>query len=117
MAFSQEKLSQKKPMREVNLTEHSVCNAGKKNIEMPQIFVRAKALVTFDSLSDIAIRSFNDHETIEKARPVYDALYTNCKLKLVRDKHEDEIEKMDREQRREFLKKQLMEYIPYSLKE
>jgi hypothetical protein len=41
MAFSQEKLSQKKPTREVNLTEHSVCDAGKKNKEMPQIFARA----------------------------------------------------------------------------
>jgi hypothetical protein len=49
MAFSQEKLSQKKPMREVNLTEHSVCDAGKKNIEMSQIVARA--------LQDLSIRA------------------------------------------------------------
>jgi hypothetical protein len=48
-------------------------------------------------------------EAIEKARPVYDALYTNCKLNLIREKHKDEIEKMDRKQRREFLKKKLTE--------
>ena len=60
-------------------------------------------------MTGIGIVAKDDHEAIEKARPVYDALYTNCKLKLVRDKHKDEIEKMDRKQRREFLKKKLME--------
>ena len=51
----------------------------------------------------------DDHEAIEKAKPVYEALYTNCKMKLIREKHRDEIEKMDGKQRREFLKKKLME--------
>lgn len=60
-------------------------------------------------MTGIGIGSKNDHEAIEKARPVYEALYTNCKLRLVRDKHKDEIEKMDRGKRREFLKKKLME--------
>lgn len=53
--------------------------------------------------------SKDDYETIAKASPVYDALYTNCRLKLIREKHKDEIEKMDRKQRREFLKKKLGE--------
>jgi hypothetical protein len=60
-------------------------------------------------MTGIGIVAKDDHEAIEKARTVYDALYTNCKLKIVRDKHKDEIEKMDRKQRREFLKKKLME--------
>jgi len=60
-------------------------------------------------MTGIGMVSKYDHETIEKARPVYEALYTNCKLKLVRDKYKDEIEKMDRSKRREFLKKKLME--------
>jgi hypothetical protein len=60
-------------------------------------------------MTGIGIVAKDDHEAIEKARPVYDALYTNCKLRLVRDKHKDEIEKMDRKQRMEFLKKKLME--------
>ena len=51
----------------------------------------------------------DDHEAIEKAKPVYEALYTNCKIELIREKHRDEIEKMDGRQRREFLKKKLME--------
>jgi hypothetical protein len=60
-------------------------------------------------MTGIGMVAKDDHEAIEKARLVYDALYTNCKLRLVRDKHKDEIEKMDRKQRREFLKKKLME--------
>jgi len=60
-------------------------------------------------MTAIGIVAKDDHEAIEKARPVYDALYTNCKLKLVRDRYKDEIEKIDRKQRREFLKKKLME--------
>ena len=60
-------------------------------------------------MTGIGITAKDDHEAIEKARPVYDALYTNCKLKLIRDKHKDEIEKMDRKQRRKFLKKKLTE--------
>jgi hypothetical protein len=68
-------------------------------------------------MTGIGIVAKDDHEAIEKARPVYDALYTNCKLRLVRDKHKDEIEKMDRKQRMEFLKKKLMERVPHILKE
>jgi hypothetical protein len=40
---------------------------------------------------------------------VYDAFYTNCKLKLIREKYKAEIEKLDRKERREFLKKKLKE--------
>jgi hypothetical protein len=40
---------------------------------------------------------------------VYDAFYTFCKLELVREKHRAELEKMDRKQRREFLRKKLVE--------
>lgn len=57
----------------------------------------------------IGIVANDDYEAIEKARTVYAALYTNCRLKLIRDKHKKEVEKMDRRQRREFLKKKLME--------
>jgi len=60
-------------------------------------------------MTGIGIVSKDDHEAIEKARPVYEALYTNTKLKLIREKHKDELEKMDRSKRREFLRKKLME--------
>jgi len=60
-------------------------------------------------MTGIGIASKNDHEAIEKARPIYEALYTNTKLKLIREKHKDELEKMNRSKRREFLKKKLTE--------
>jgi hypothetical protein len=60
-------------------------------------------------MTGLGIVSKGDHETISKASPVYDALYNNCKLKLIRDKYKAEIEKMDRKQRRAFLIKKLME--------
>jgi hypothetical protein len=60
-------------------------------------------------MTGISIVAKDDHEAIGKARPVYDAFYTFCKLKLIREKHKGEIEKLDRKQRREFLRKKLME--------
>lgn len=60
-------------------------------------------------MTGIGMVSKDDHEAIEKARPVYEALYTNSRLKLIRDEYEDELEKMDRSKRREFLKRKLME--------
>lgn len=59
-------------------------------------------------MTGISIVSKDDYAAIEKAGPVYDAFYTNCKLKLIREKYMVEIDKMDRSKRREFLKKKLM---------
>ena len=60
-------------------------------------------------MTGIGIVAEDDYDAIEKARPVYEALYAYCKMKFVREKHGDEIEKMDRKQRREFLKKKIMD--------
>ena len=60
-------------------------------------------------MTGLGIVSRDDYETIAKATPVYDALYTNCRLKLIQEKHKAEMEKMDRKERREFLKKKLQE--------
>ncbi len=60
-------------------------------------------------MTGLGIVSKDDYEVIAKASPVYDAFYTNCKLKLLREKHKAEIEKMDRKKRREFLRKKLLE--------
>jgi len=60
-------------------------------------------------MTGLGIVSKDDYETIAKASPVYDAFYTNCKLKLIREKYKTEIEKLERKDRREFLKKKLME--------
>jgi hypothetical protein len=60
-------------------------------------------------MAGLGIVSKDDYETIAKASLVYDAFYTNCKLRLIREKYKAEIEKMDRKERREFLRKKLME--------
>jgi len=60
-------------------------------------------------MSGISIVAKDDHETIAKASIVYDALYTNSKMKLIEGESKAEIEKMDRKQRREFLRKKLTE--------
>jgi hypothetical protein len=45
----------------------------------------------------------DDFEAVEKATYVYEALYTYCKFKLLREKYRDELEKMSRRQQRDFL--------------
>jgi hypothetical protein len=60
-------------------------------------------------MTGIGIVAKDDHEAIEKARIVYDALYTSCKLKIIRNLHKAEIEKLDKRERRGFLKKKLLE--------
>jgi len=58
-------------------------------------------------MTGISITAKDDHEAVNKASPVYDALYTYSKLKIIREKYKTEIEKMDKKQRREFLKNKL----------
>lgn len=53
----------------------------------------------------------DDSEAVEKAAYVYDALYTYCKIKLLREKYKNELEKMKRKQQREFLRKKMREEI------
>jgi hypothetical protein len=60
-------------------------------------------------MTGMSIVAKDDHETIKIAGSVYDALYTYSKLGLLREQFKSEIEKMDRNQRREFLKKKLAE--------
>jgi len=51
----------------------------------------------------------DDFEAVEKATYAYDAFYTYCKLKILREKHKNELEEMNRKQRREFLRKKMQE--------
>jgi len=61
------------------------------------------------AMTGISIAAKDDHEAIEKASTVYDAFYTFCKLRLTREKYKSEIQKMDRRQQREFLRRKLLE--------
>jgi hypothetical protein len=51
----------------------------------------------------------DDFEAVEKAKYVYEALYSYCKFKLLREKYKNELEKMDRKQQNEFLRKKMKE--------
>jgi hypothetical protein len=58
-------------------------------------------------MTGISMLSKDDYNAVEKAGAVYDAFYTYCKLKLLREKYKTDLDKMDRTERREFLKKKL----------
>ena len=49
----------------------------------------------------------NDHETIEKSMFIYDSLYANCRLRILKEQHRDELDKMTPSERRSFLKRGL----------
>lgn len=59
-------------------------------------------------MTGISMSAKDDYEAIERAAPVYDAFYTFCKLKLLREKYKSDIEKIEPKQRREFLRKKLL---------
>jgi hypothetical protein len=50
----------------------------------------------------------DDCEAVAKASSAYDAFYVFCRLRLLREKYKAKLEKMERKQRREFLRKKLM---------
>ncbi len=60
-------------------------------------------------MTGIGMGSKDDFDAIQRASFVYDALYTNCKLKVFRNLYKAEIEKLDKLAKREFLRKKLNE--------
>jgi hypothetical protein len=61
------------------------------------------------TMSGISYGSRNDQEAVRKAKPVYDALYIHCKLKVLRGQFSKHLEKMDKAQKRKFLRSKLKE--------
>jgi len=59
----------------------------------------------------IRINSKDDFEAAEKAQSVYDALYAYSKLKLIREKYRNQIEKMDRKKQYEFVRSKMQENL------
>jgi hypothetical protein len=51
----------------------------------------------------------DDFEAVGKAEYVYDALYSYCKLKLLREKYKNELAKMNQKQQNEFLRRKMRE--------
>jgi hypothetical protein len=60
-------------------------------------------------MDGISLVAKDDFEAIRNAVPVYDALYNYCKIELMRARYKDELEKMDKKERRKFLKQKLKE--------
>lgn len=58
-------------------------------------------------MTGIGMEAKDDQEAIKKAASVYDALYANCKLKIIREANKTTLEKMNRQEQRDFLKKKL----------
>jgi hypothetical protein len=51
----------------------------------------------------------DDREAVEKQAYVYDSLYANCKLRLIKQEYASEIERLEPEQRRKFLRSKVQE--------
>ncbi len=49
----------------------------------------------------------DDYEALEKEFFIYDALYAYCQLKLLREQYKEQLEKMSRKERYEFLKSKI----------
>lgn len=60
-------------------------------------------------MTGISIAARDDKEAIKNSAPVYDALYTNCRLERIKENYKTELGNMGRGQRRVFLKKKLGE--------
>jgi len=60
-------------------------------------------------MTGVRFNAKDDFEAVEKAKYVYDALYSYCKFKLLRVKYKNELEKMDRKRQNEFLRRKMQE--------
>ncbi len=60
-------------------------------------------------MTGVRLNAKDDFEALEKAAYVYDALYSYCKLRILKEKYKTELSKMNRKQQREFLKIKMRE--------
>jgi hypothetical protein len=78
--------------------------------EKPELAPESAGLEAIASGSMMIVK--DDHEAIEKQAFVYDALYAYCKLRIIKRKHSAELERLDRSQRLDFLRKKMIETKP-----
>jgi hypothetical protein len=60
-------------------------------------------------MTGIRLNAKDDFEAVEKAAQVYEALYSYCKYKLLREKYKKELEGMSAKQQRDFLRTKMKE--------
>ena len=72
------------------------------------VFEIAPESIGLVAIADGANMMFeNDQEAIDKGAYVYDALYTNCRLRRIKEEHATQLASMDRRSKREFLRSKL----------
>ncbi len=75
-----------------------------------KVFELAPESIGLAAIADGASMMFkSDDEAVAKGAYIYDALYANCRLRRLREKHASELEGMDPASRREFLMIKLAE--------
>ncbi len=60
-------------------------------------------------MTGISMQAKDDYEAIKNASQIYDALYANCKLRIIKEKQSSEIKMIEPQKRREYLKMKLTE--------
>ena len=51
----------------------------------------------------------DDNETIERSMFVYDALYSHCRLRILKETYKEKLEEMSQSEKRSFLRSKLLE--------
>ncbi len=71
-------------------------------------FELAPESIGLAAIADGASMMFDDdQEAVDRGSYLYDALYMNCRLRILRDQYETEMANLDGRSRREFLKEKL----------
>jgi hypothetical protein len=59
----------------------------------------------------ISMVAKDDHDSLKLAGPVYDALFAYCKAEIIMEDHASELETMNKEERRTFLRRKVDEWV------
>ncbi len=62
-------------------------------------------------MTGIRLNAKDDFEAVQKARIVYDSLYSCCKLRILREKYSDELKQLSHKQQTDFLRGKMREKI------
>ena len=60
-------------------------------------------------MTGIRLNAKDDYEAVQRAKIVYDALYSCCKSRIIREKYGNELKRMDHKQQTEFLREKMLE--------
>ena len=61
-------------------------------------------------MAGVSMIAKNDHDSLRLAGPIYDALFGYCKMQVIKEKHASELEKMNKKERRVFLRGKINEW-------